>query len=172
MGNKQTIFTEEQLDNYQDCTFFNKKDILNSGAQAAVGTRDVPPPAHILLPRIERLLAACQAPWWAVSGTSSFNPHCALVTGESFYPHFTARASVTDHPCQASPLHAVHISGPGGTTEALSPERVRSEDPAGNTEQVNGRARPEAQGPPPRGLPALLPHPHPDGFLGGLHPED
>ncbi|KAI2575405.1 CIB2 isoform 4 [Pan troglodytes] len=28
MGNKQTIFTEEQLDNYQDCTFFNKKDIL------------------------------------------------------------------------------------------------------------------------------------------------
>ncbi|XP_039073013.1 calcium and integrin-binding family member 2 isoform X1 [Hyaena hyaena] len=30
MGNKQTIFTEEQLDNYQDCTFFNKKDILNS----------------------------------------------------------------------------------------------------------------------------------------------
>uniref|UniRef100_A0AAA9SJY0 Calcium and integrin-binding family member 2 n=1 Tax=Bos taurus TaxID=9913 RepID=A0AAA9SJY0_BOVIN len=29
MGNKQTIFTEEQLDNYQDCTFFNKKDILN-----------------------------------------------------------------------------------------------------------------------------------------------
>ena len=83
-----------------------------------------------------------------------------------------ARASVTDHPCQVSPLHAVHISGPGGTTEALSPERARSEDPAGNTEQVNGRARPEAQGPPPRGLPALLPHPHPDGFLGGLHPED
>ncbi|KAM5206471.1 calcium and integrin-binding family member 2 isoform 1-T1 [Hipposideros larvatus] len=28
MGNKQTIFTEEQLDNYQDCSFFNKKDIL------------------------------------------------------------------------------------------------------------------------------------------------
>ncbi|KAL0601677.1 Calcium and integrin-binding family member 2 [Plecturocebus cupreus] len=28
MGNKQTIFTEEQLDNYQDCTFFNKTDIL------------------------------------------------------------------------------------------------------------------------------------------------
>ncbi|XP_027949632.1 calcium and integrin-binding family member 2 isoform X10 [Eumetopias jubatus] len=30
MGNKQTIFTEEQLDNYQDCTFFNKKDILKA----------------------------------------------------------------------------------------------------------------------------------------------
>ncbi|XP_047702694.1 calcium and integrin-binding family member 2 isoform X4 [Prionailurus viverrinus] len=32
MGNKQTIFTEEQLDNYQDCTFFNKKDILKAPA--------------------------------------------------------------------------------------------------------------------------------------------
>ncbi|XP_037691289.1 calcium and integrin-binding family member 2 isoform X1 [Choloepus didactylus] len=33
MGNKQTIFTEEQLDNYQDCTFFNKKDILKLHAR-------------------------------------------------------------------------------------------------------------------------------------------
>ncbi|XP_068927491.1 calcium and integrin-binding family member 2 isoform X1 [Petaurus breviceps papuanus] len=29
MGNKQTIFTDEQLDNYQDCSFFNRNDILN-----------------------------------------------------------------------------------------------------------------------------------------------
>ncbi|KAM9183433.1 calcium and integrin-binding family member 2 isoform 3-T3 [Dugong dugon] len=33
MGNKQTIFTEEQLDNYQDCSFFNKKDILKLHAR-------------------------------------------------------------------------------------------------------------------------------------------
>nr|XP_033777001.1 calcium and integrin-binding family member 2 isoform X3 [Geotrypetes seraphini] len=28
MGNKQTIFTDEQLDAYQDCTFFTRKEIL------------------------------------------------------------------------------------------------------------------------------------------------
>ncbi|KAM4758972.1 calcium and integrin-binding family member 3 isoform 3-T5 [Cyanocitta cristata] len=28
MGNKQTIFTQEQLDAYQDCTFFTRKEIL------------------------------------------------------------------------------------------------------------------------------------------------
>ncbi|MEQ2225170.1 hypothetical protein ILYODFUR_014866 [Ilyodon furcidens] len=28
MGNKQTIFTNEQLDAYQDCTFFTRKEIL------------------------------------------------------------------------------------------------------------------------------------------------
>ncbi|XP_037239053.1 calcium and integrin-binding family member 3 isoform X1 [Falco rusticolus] len=28
MGNKQTIFTPEQLDAYQDCTFFTRKEIL------------------------------------------------------------------------------------------------------------------------------------------------
>uniref|UniRef100_A0A4W3HFE9 Calcium and integrin-binding family member 2 n=1 Tax=Callorhinchus milii TaxID=7868 RepID=A0A4W3HFE9_CALMI len=28
MGNKQTIFTDEQLDAYQDCTFFARKEIL------------------------------------------------------------------------------------------------------------------------------------------------
>uniref|UniRef100_A0A6I8NEG0 Calcium and integrin-binding family member 2 n=1 Tax=Ornithorhynchus anatinus TaxID=9258 RepID=A0A6I8NEG0_ORNAN len=28
MGNKQTIFTDEQLDNYQDCSFFTRKEIL------------------------------------------------------------------------------------------------------------------------------------------------
>ncbi|KAM4809722.1 calcium and integrin-binding family member 3 isoform 1-T1 [Rhinophrynus dorsalis] len=28
MGNKQTIFTAEQLDTYQDCTFFTRKEIL------------------------------------------------------------------------------------------------------------------------------------------------
>ncbi|XP_066461141.1 calcium and integrin-binding family member 3-like [Eleutherodactylus coqui] len=28
MGNKQTIFTPEQLDTYQDCTFFTRKEIL------------------------------------------------------------------------------------------------------------------------------------------------
>lgn len=28
MGNKQTVFSEEQLDAYQDCTFFSRKDIL------------------------------------------------------------------------------------------------------------------------------------------------
>ncbi|KAM8783859.1 calcium and integrin-binding family member 2 isoform 1-T1 [Rhynchonycteris naso] len=33
MGNKQTIFTDEQLDNYQDCTFFNKNDILKLHAR-------------------------------------------------------------------------------------------------------------------------------------------
>ncbi|KAI2575404.1 CIB2 isoform 7, partial [Pan troglodytes] len=37
MGNKQTIFTEEQLDNYQDCTFFNKKDILKWGNRGSEG---------------------------------------------------------------------------------------------------------------------------------------
>ncbi|XP_004872171.1 calcium and integrin-binding family member 2 isoform X5 [Heterocephalus glaber] len=43
MGNKQTIFTEEQLDNYQDCTFFNKKDILKPQVYwAAVQTRELP----------------------------------------------------------------------------------------------------------------------------------
>ncbi|XP_040498843.1 calcium and integrin-binding family member 2 isoform X4 [Ursus maritimus] len=38
MGNKQTIFTEEQLDNYQDCTFFNKKDILKPSFQPRTPT--------------------------------------------------------------------------------------------------------------------------------------
>ncbi|CAB1326742.1 unnamed protein product [Coregonus sp. 'balchen'] len=28
MGNKQTIFTAQQLDAYQDCTFFTRKEIL------------------------------------------------------------------------------------------------------------------------------------------------
>ncbi|CAM1298984.1 CIB3 (predicted) [Pycnogonum litorale] len=28
MGNKVVIFTEEQLEDYQDCTFFNRKEIL------------------------------------------------------------------------------------------------------------------------------------------------
>lgn len=28
MGNKQTVFSEEQLDEYQNCTFFSRKDIL------------------------------------------------------------------------------------------------------------------------------------------------
>ncbi|KAG8298553.1 Calcium and integrin-binding member 3 [Homalodisca vitripennis] len=28
MGNKVVTFTEEQLDNYQDCTFFTRKEIL------------------------------------------------------------------------------------------------------------------------------------------------
>ncbi|XP_055489006.1 calcium and integrin-binding family member 2-like isoform X1 [Leucoraja erinacea] len=28
MGNKQSVFTEEQLDEYQDCTVFTKKDIM------------------------------------------------------------------------------------------------------------------------------------------------
>ncbi|XP_020824883.1 calcium and integrin-binding family member 3 [Phascolarctos cinereus] len=28
MGNKQTVFTPEQLDAYQDCTFFTRKEIL------------------------------------------------------------------------------------------------------------------------------------------------
>ncbi|KAJ7426886.1 Calcium and integrin-binding family member 3 [Willisornis vidua] len=28
MGNKQTIFTQKQLDAYQDCTFFTRKEIL------------------------------------------------------------------------------------------------------------------------------------------------
>lgn len=28
MGNKIMTFTHEQLDHYQDCTFFNKKEIL------------------------------------------------------------------------------------------------------------------------------------------------
>ncbi|XP_012674185.1 calcium and integrin-binding family member 2 isoform X2 [Clupea harengus] len=28
MGNKQTIFTDEQLDAYQDCTYFTRKEIL------------------------------------------------------------------------------------------------------------------------------------------------
>ncbi|XP_005141568.1 calcium and integrin-binding family member 3 isoform X2 [Lathamus discolor] len=28
MGNKQTVFTQEQLDAYQDCTFFTRKEIL------------------------------------------------------------------------------------------------------------------------------------------------
>ncbi|KAK2542144.1 Cib3 [Columba guinea] len=28
MGNKQTIFTQAQLDAYQDCTFFTRKEIL------------------------------------------------------------------------------------------------------------------------------------------------
>uniref|UniRef100_H9GDU7 Calcium and integrin-binding family member 2 n=1 Tax=Anolis carolinensis TaxID=28377 RepID=H9GDU7_ANOCA len=28
MGNKQTIFTDEQLDAYQDCSFFTRKEIL------------------------------------------------------------------------------------------------------------------------------------------------
>ncbi|XP_032804089.1 calcium and integrin-binding family member 2-like isoform X2 [Petromyzon marinus] len=28
MGNKQTIFTEEQLDAYQDCSYFTRKEIL------------------------------------------------------------------------------------------------------------------------------------------------
>ncbi|KAH9513302.1 Calcium and integrin-binding member 2 [Bulinus truncatus] len=28
MGNKQSIFTDEQLDSYQDCTFFTKQDVL------------------------------------------------------------------------------------------------------------------------------------------------
>ncbi|XP_019316037.1 calcium and integrin-binding family member 2 isoform X2 [Panthera pardus] len=39
MGNKQTIFTEEQLDNYQDCTFFNKKDILKAPASGEATPR-------------------------------------------------------------------------------------------------------------------------------------
>ncbi|XP_040349369.1 calcium and integrin-binding family member 2 isoform X2 [Herpailurus yagouaroundi] len=39
MGNKQTIFTEEQLDNYQDCTFFNKKDILKAPASGEAAPR-------------------------------------------------------------------------------------------------------------------------------------
>ncbi|KAI5092712.1 calcium and integrin-binding family member 3 [Silurus meridionalis] len=29
MGNKQTIFTQQQLDAYQDCTFFTRKEILS-----------------------------------------------------------------------------------------------------------------------------------------------
>uniref|UniRef100_S4RA91 Calcium and integrin-binding family member 2 n=1 Tax=Petromyzon marinus TaxID=7757 RepID=S4RA91_PETMA len=33
MGNKQTIFTEEQLDAYQDCTFFTRKEILRLHAR-------------------------------------------------------------------------------------------------------------------------------------------
>uniref|UniRef100_F6U158 Calcium and integrin-binding family member 2 n=1 Tax=Monodelphis domestica TaxID=13616 RepID=F6U158_MONDO len=33
MGNKQTIFTDEQLDNYQDCSFFNRNDILKLHAR-------------------------------------------------------------------------------------------------------------------------------------------
>ncbi|PNJ28731.1 CIB3 isoform 2 [Pongo abelii] len=30
MGNKQTVFTHEQLEAYQDCTFFTRKEIMRT----------------------------------------------------------------------------------------------------------------------------------------------
>lgn len=29
MGNRESVFTQEQLEEYQDCTFFTKKEILH-----------------------------------------------------------------------------------------------------------------------------------------------
>ncbi|MFT7818732.1 calcium and integrin-binding family member 3-like [Arapaima gigas] len=37
MGNKQTVFTAQQLDAYQDCTFFTRKEILRGHSDWAAG---------------------------------------------------------------------------------------------------------------------------------------
>ncbi|TKC37647.1 hypothetical protein EI555_008011 [Monodon monoceros] len=66
MGNKQTIFTEEQLDNYQDCTFFNKKDILKTQGRRGIMEEGLPTETGSGCLTPWRVHAACR--WVCVPG--------------------------------------------------------------------------------------------------------
>jgi Ca2+-binding EF-hand superfamily protein len=72
MGNKLVIFTDQQLDDYQDCTFFTRKEILRVHKRYRDASPDLVPKTmteseanSILVPRekIERLPELVENPF-------------------------------------------------------------------------------------------------------------
>nr|XP_060473401.1 calcium and integrin-binding family member 2 [Panthera onca] len=129
MGNKQTIFTEEQLDNYQDCTFFNKKDILKAPASGEATPRLLVlrgPGSFLLWQR--KLVSAARRPllhlWYPPRSRAPFQTH---LRGRPCHPSscvlLVSPVSLLLYGLTESSKVA---RGPGRATGARSPARQRA----------------------------------------------